>query len=70
MLFVPILELLINIAVMVLAIYQKPQRMGLGIGILLAGIPVYWLGVLWKTKPAEFTNLIGKHMLPERLKVG
>ena len=60
MLAVPLVQLLINVAVLVLAVYQKPHRMGVGLAILFAGIPVYWLGVLWRSKPPEFTQLVGK----------
>lgn len=58
MLFVPLVQLVINIAVLILAIYEKPQRMGVGLAILFAGVPVYWLGVLWRSKPPEFTHLV------------
>ena len=60
MLAVPVVQLLINVAVLVLAVYQKPHRMGVGLAILFAGIPVYWVGVLWRSKPPEMTQLIGK----------
>lgn len=58
MLFVPLVQLLINAAVLVLAVYQKPHRMGVGLAILFAGVPVYWFGVLWRSKPPEFTQLV------------
>ncbi|BFZ23600.1 hypothetical protein BsWGS_26639 [Bradybaena similaris] len=58
MLFVPIVEIVVNIAILVLGIYQKPQKMGIGLAILFAGIPVYWFGVLWKSKPKEFTEIV------------
>ncbi|XP_076448817.1 large neutral amino acids transporter small subunit 1-like isoform X2 [Babylonia areolata] len=58
MLFVPLAQLLINVAVLILAVYQKPHRMGVGLAILFAGVPVYWLGVLWRSKPPEFTQLV------------
>lgn len=59
LLFVPVTQLLINMAVLVLAIYQKPHRMGVGLGILFLGIPVYWFGVLWQNKPSALTDLVG-----------
>ena len=59
MTFVPVVQLVVNVAVLVLALYQKPHRMGVGLAILFAGIPVYWLGVLWRQKPKEFTDLVG-----------
>ncbi|XP_070187366.1 Y+L amino acid transporter 2-like, partial [Littorina saxatilis] len=58
LLFWPLVQLVVNVAVLILAIYQKPDRMGIGLAILFAGIPVYWLGVLWRSKPAEFTNIV------------
>lgn len=59
MFFVPLVMLVVNIAVLVLAIYQKPQKMGIGLGILFAGIPLYWFGVLWEPKPKCFRDFIG-----------
>ncbi|XP_071086493.1 cystine/glutamate transporter-like [Haliotis cracherodii] len=58
MLFVPVVQLIVNLAVLVLAIYQRPHQMGIGLAILFAGIPIYWFGVLWKNKPEEFTQLV------------
>ncbi|ESO96319.1 hypothetical protein LOTGIDRAFT_202174 [Lottia gigantea] len=55
---IPIIELLVNIAVLVLAIYQKPHKIGIGLAILFAGIPLYWFGVLWRNKPKEFKDLV------------
>ncbi|GFO22090.1 Y+l amino acid transporter 2 [Plakobranchus ocellatus] len=57
-LIVPILEMIINLAVLVLGIYQKPDKMGNGLAILFAGIPIYWFGVLWKNKPKEFVEIV------------
>ncbi|KAL8574591.1 hypothetical protein ACOMHN_061591 [Nucella lapillus] len=56
--FVPIVQLLINVAVLILAVYQQPHRMGIGLAILFAGVPIYWLGVLWRCKPPEFTQIV------------
>lgn len=58
LLVVPILEMIVNAAVLVLGIYQKPDKMGNGLAIFFAGIPVYWFGVLWKNKPKEFTEIV------------
>ncbi|KAL5020907.1 hypothetical protein ScPMuIL_000062 [Solemya velum] len=58
MTFVPVIQLVVNVAILVLAIYQKPHRMGIGLAILFSGIPVYWLGVLWEKKPASFVELV------------
>lgn len=55
----PIIQLVINFAVLVLGVYQKPRQMGVALLILFAGIPVYWFGVTWKRKPKGFTKLLG-----------
>ncbi|KAL3859650.1 hypothetical protein ACJMK2_009863 [Sinanodonta woodiana] len=55
---IPVIQLVVNMAVLVLAIYQKPDKMGIGLAILFAGIPIYWLGVLWENKPKPFTSLV------------
>ncbi|KAH9504445.1 Large neutral amino acids transporter small subunit 2 [Bulinus truncatus] len=55
---IPVVELIVNVAVLVLAIYQKPNKMGIGLAILFAGVPVYWFGVMWKNKPKEFTDIV------------
>ncbi|XP_052101902.1 Y+L amino acid transporter 2-like [Mytilus californianus] len=57
MLFVPVSMFIVNIAVLVLAIYQKPHKMGIGLAILFSGIPIYWFGVLWNPKPLPFKEL-------------
>ncbi|XP_067667915.1 large neutral amino acids transporter small subunit 1-like [Haliotis asinina] len=58
MLCVPIVQLIVNLAVLVMASYQRPHQLGLALAILAAGIPLYWFGVLWKNKPREFTNIV------------
>lgn len=60
MTFVPVIQLVVNVAILVLAIYQKPHKMGVGLAILFSGIPVYWLGVMWEKKPAVFVELVGE----------
>lgn len=57
-LVVAVLELFVNLTVLVLAIYQKPDRLGVGLAIVAAGVPVYCVGVLWTSKPAFITRKI------------
>ncbi|XP_064598915.1 Y+L amino acid transporter 2-like [Liolophura sinensis] len=59
----PIIQLVVNVAVLVLGVYQKPRQMGVALIILFVGIPVYWFGVTWKRKPKGFTKLIEKATL-------
>lgn len=34
--------------------YENPKDLLIGIGITVAGIPFYYVGVCWKNKPAMF----------------
>lgn len=54
----PIFQVLINTALLILGIYEDPKRIGTALAIIFGGIPVYWLGVLWKDKPADFVEMI------------
>ncbi|ESO96320.1 hypothetical protein LOTGIDRAFT_144086 [Lottia gigantea] len=60
-LIIPIIELLVGIGLLVLAIYQKPYTIGMGLLVILSGIPLYWFGVLWTNKPKKFNNLVGEY---------
>lgn len=46
--------------VLLFALYQEPQRIGLAMLIIAAGIPVYWVGVLWNSKPEAYKLMISK----------
>lgn len=37
--------------------YDSPKNLLVGILITLAGIPVYYVGVYWKNKPAFYQRL-------------
>lgn len=43
--------------VLLFALYQEPHRIGLALLIIAAGIPVYWVGVLWNSKPEAYKLL-------------
>lgn len=42
---------------MLLPSYNSPTNLIVGILITLAGIPVYYVGVSWKSKPACYSRL-------------
>ena len=48
---IPITASVVLFILMVLGLYHQPYKNGLGVIICLAGIPVYWVLVLWKNKP-------------------
>ncbi|ELT89564.1 hypothetical protein CAPTEDRAFT_181312 [Capitella teleta] len=53
----PIFFFIVCLALLVFPIYQAPYQTGVGIAIMLSGIPAYWIGVLW-TKPKAFTRMM------------
>ncbi|VDM39207.1 unnamed protein product [Toxocara canis] len=59
-LFWPILFLAGCIFLVVFPIYQAPVDTAIGIGIMLSGVPVYFLFVYWAGKIACFDRFMGK----------
>ena len=57
-LIVPITFLLICAFLLIVPFYEKPYDTGVGLVIVLSGIPVYWMGVLWKNKPKSIQRSI------------
>ena len=51
--FVPVLYILAALAIVLVLVLYKTQTAGRGLGIVLLGIPVYWLRALWLTKLAR-----------------
>ncbi|XP_022337898.2 large neutral amino acids transporter small subunit 2-like [Crassostrea virginica] len=49
-----------QVLVLLFALYQKPQRIGLALLIIAAGVPVYWVGVSWKSKPKAYKHFSKK----------
>ena len=42
-----------------MCLYQEPYKLGRGLLIVLAGLPVYMIGVKWKSKPVVYKDFIG-----------
>ncbi|XP_061188388.1 large neutral amino acids transporter small subunit 2-like [Saccostrea echinata] len=55
-----IFVLLYQSLVLLFALYQEPERIGLALVIIAAGAPVYWLGVSWKSKPDAYKQISKK----------
>lgn len=53
-----ILFLIICLFLVVFPLYTAPQDIGIGLFIILLGIPVYWLGVCWENKPKTFQRFM------------
>lgn len=59
-LFLPISQLVVVVLIVILCVYQEPGKLGLGLIILAAGVPVYLIGVKWKAKPHMYTRFRSK----------
>nr|XP_019538394.1 Y+L amino acid transporter 2 [Aedes albopictus] len=57
-LWVPTLFVIICAFLIVVPCYVAPYEVGMGVLLTLAGIPVYYIGVAWKNKPASFENVL------------
>lgn len=54
--FFPIFFMCIMIFLIVFPIFYSPFECLMGIAMIATGIPVYWIFVLWKTKPKAVTS--------------
>lgn len=59
-LFFPIVYLLFWAFLLVFSLYSEPVVCGIGLAIMLTGVPVYFLGVHWENKPPAFHTFIGE----------
>ncbi|KAM3821754.1 large neutral amino acids transporter small subunit 2 isoform 1-T1 [Vipera latastei] len=57
-LFFPFIYLLFWAFLLVFSLWSEPLVCGVGLAIMLTGVPVYFLGVHWENKPPAFHTLI------------
>jgi len=57
-LFFPIIYVIASIFITLVPMYASPKETGIGLCIILTGIPVYFIFVYWKNKPAFINNLL------------
>lgn len=56
----PIIYLLFWAFLLVFSLWSEPVVCGIGLAIMLTGVPVYFLGVYWQHKPKCFNDFIGE----------
>lgn len=59
-LLVPISYLVFWAVLLGFSLYSEPVVCGLGMVIMLTGVPVYFVGVQWKEKPKWVYRLVGE----------
>lgn len=59
-LLIPITYLIFWAVLLGFSLYSEPVVCGLGMVIMLTGVPVYFVGVEWKKKPKWIYRLVGK----------
>lgn len=59
-LFVPIIFVVVCALLIVVPCYVAPYEVFMGVIITVAGIPVYYMGVVWQDKPKWFQESISK----------
>lgn len=58
----PIIYLLFWAFLLIFSLCSEPVVCGIGLAIMLTGVPVYFLGVYWQNKPKAFNDFIGELM--------
>ncbi|KAJ8336574.1 hypothetical protein SKAU_G00377940 [Synaphobranchus kaupii] len=56
----PVIYLLFWAFLLTFSLYSEPVVCGIGLAIMLSGVPVYFLGVYWHNKPQCFNAFIDK----------
>lgn len=57
---VPIVFVLICVFLLVMPCLEAPYEVGMGALITLTGVPAYYVGIRWKSKPKGFLRAMGK----------
>ena len=61
--WIPIVFVIVCAFLIIVPIYVAPYEVGMGVLITVIGIPFYYVGVAWKSKPQWLQNLISKHLV-------
>ena len=60
---VPIIFLMFVLFLLIVPLYAAPYDTGMGLVIVLSGVPVYLIGVVWKKKPKAFRRMMSKYFI-------
>uniref|UniRef100_A0A8C9RL01 Solute carrier family 7 member 8 n=1 Tax=Scleropages formosus TaxID=113540 RepID=A0A8C9RL01_SCLFO len=55
----PVTYLLFWAFLLIFSLYSEPVVCGIGLAIMLSGVPIYLLGVYWENKPWRFNAFVG-----------
>ncbi|XP_048253608.1 Y+L amino acid transporter 2-like [Haliotis rufescens] len=58
--FIPVIFLVAVVFLLIVPLYAAPRDTGMGVLIVCSGIPVYIIGVKWKSKPKSFNTFVQK----------
>lgn len=56
----PVIYLIFWAFLLIFSLYSEPVVCGIGLAIMLTGVPVYFLGVYWQNKPQCFDAFVNK----------
>ncbi len=59
--FFPVLFLICDLFILALTIYQQPKESLSNVVLMLAAIPIYWVGVSWEKKPKKVEDFLCKY---------
>jgi solute carrier family 7 (L-type amino acid transporter), member 8 len=57
----PVIYLLATAFVVIVPMVASPVETGIGCLMILTGVPVYFIFVVWKTKPKAFQKAMGEY---------
>ncbi|CAG0890978.1 unnamed protein product [Darwinula stevensoni] len=65
---IPIVFLVVCTMMVILPIYRSPWEVGMGVAIMLTGLPAYFVGVYWQNKPSWVRKMtVSLEVLCQRL---
>ncbi|ROL55202.1 Large neutral amino acids transporter small subunit 2 [Anabarilius grahami] len=56
----PVIFLIFWAFLLIFSLYSEPLVCGIGLAIMLSGVPVYICGVYWENKPKSFSSFVAK----------